>query len=142
MKNTYWFINSICFGTALLFIYAATSKLIEFQNFKLQIGQSPVIAAWAGVIVILIPTIEILLGILIMVARFRKFALWASFTVMAMFTVYIYLILNYSSYIPCSCGGILEKMTWTQHLYFNIIVTVAIAVAFLLEKKESNKIGL
>src|SRR5690606_10893575 len=38
---------------------------------------------------------------------------------MVAFTVYIYLILNYSDFVPCSCGGILEKLGWTEHLIFN-----------------------
>src|SRR5690606_23761035 len=50
---------------------------------------------------------------------------------MTAFTVYIYLILNYSPFVPCSCGGILEKMGWTEHLWFNIIITLLAIVITL-----------
>jgi hypothetical protein len=44
-----------------------------------------------------------------------------------MFTTYIYIILNFSVFIPCSCGGVLEELSWTQHLIFNIcFISIAI----------------
>ncbi|MEJ0031509.1 MAG: MauE/DoxX family redox-associated membrane protein [Bacteroidota bacterium] len=39
---------------------------------------------------------------------------------MVMFTAYIVVITRFSEYTPCSCGGVLEKMSWDQHLVFNI----------------------
>jgi len=48
---------------------------------------------------------------------------------MLMFTSYIIVILNYSSFVPCSCGGILEKIGWKEHLIFNIVFTILAATA-------------
>jgi uncharacterized membrane protein YphA (DoxX/SURF4 family) len=46
-------------------------------------------------------------------------ALYASFGLMVIFSAYIITILNFSEYVPCSCGGILENMSWRQHFWFN-----------------------
>jgi len=58
---------------------------------------------------------------------------------MVLFTVYIYLILNFSDFIPCSCGGILEKMDWHTHLIFNLICVIA-AVTAIFMNAGSRKI--
>ncbi len=51
---------------------------------------------------------------------------------MAMFTGYIIIILNYAERIPCSCGGILNKMGWHDHLIFNIFFTALGVTGVLL----------
>ncbi len=110
----------VCYLYVLLFVYAAVSKLIDFENFKVQLGQSPLLSAFAGYLVWGVPLLELLLALMLSISRYRKIGLLFSMGLMVLFTVYIYLILNYSSFIPCSCGGVLEQMSWTQHLYFNI----------------------
>ncbi|MDI5887400.1 MauE/DoxX family redox-associated membrane protein [Flavobacterium yafengii] len=125
------FILIISFLTALLFMYAASSKLIDFENFRIQLGQSPLLSAFTAWVAILVPVTEILIAIVLFIPKFRFFGLLSAFALMMMFTVYIYIILNFSAYIPCSCGGILEKMTWNQHLVFNLIFVVILAVAII-----------
>lgn len=139
-------INTICWLYATLFIYAATSKLIDFGTFRLQLGQSPLLSSFADWIALMIPTIEIGIALLLLNSKFRVIGLFGSFTLMIIFTVYIYIILNYSAFVPCSCGGILEKMTWNQHLTFNIIFVILAVWAIILipdndyfEFKKSNK---
>ena len=38
----------ICFLFILLFVYAALSKLLVFDEFKIQIGQSPMLTPFVG----------------------------------------------------------------------------------------------
>ncbi|MNQ60164.1 hypothetical protein D3C85_744350 [compost metagenome] len=125
-------VNIICLLYALLFIYAATSKLFDFENFTIQLGQSPLLSAFAGWISITLPVVEIIIAVSLLFSRIRIVGLYASYLIMIMFTAYIYIILNYSAFVPCSCGGILEKMTWDQHLIFNIcfIILAIIAIAY------------
>ena len=116
----------------LLFTYAAVSKLIDFQKFRVQLGQSPLLTAFAGSIAWIIPSLEILISILLITERFKLLGLYASFSLMTMFSTYIILITQFSIYIPCSCGGILEHLTWNQHLLFNIcFLSFALAGLFL-----------
>lgn len=135
------FVLIISFLTALLFIYAASSKLIDFENFRIQLGQSPLLSAFAGWVAILVPVIEILIAMVLFTPKFRFFGLLSAFALLIMFTIYIYIILNFSAYIPCSCGGILEKMTWNQHLIFNLIFVAILAVAVIYEPiKHTNRL--
>lgn len=116
----------------LLFVYAAVSKLLDFENFKVQLGQSPLLSAFASWVSWLVPIVELILALLLLFPRWRMIALFAAFSLMLMFTVYIFIILNYSSFVPCSCGGILEKLGWKEHLIFNIVFIILAAVGILI----------
>lgn len=115
-----------------LFCYAATNKLLEFDTFRVQLGQSPLLGTYAYWVVFAIPSIEILISILLALPKLRYIGFLFSFGLMVMFTAYITIILNYSAFVPCSCGGILSEMNWTQHLVFNIVFVLLALAAVLL----------
>ena len=129
-------VEVICFLFILLFVYAAVSKLIDYQKFKAQIGQSPILTPWTNLVVWTIPSIEVIISIMLAVPRLRLIGLYASFSLMAMFTAYIITITKFSEFIPCSCGGVLQGMTWNQHLIFNIGFTLLGFMGILLESKK------
>ncbi len=119
----------------LLFVYAAVSKLLDFENFTVQLGQSPLLSAFAGWVAAGVPAIEIAISIMLAIPRWRLPGLYLGFGLMTMFTAYIYIILNHTSFIPCSCGGILEKMGWTEHLIFNLAF-MGLALAGILAARR------
>ena len=103
----------------LLFVYAAVSKLLDFETFQTQLGQSPLLSAYAKPVAIGVPLFELLISFLLMFKRFRRMALLGFYCMMVMFTAYIVIILNFTDFVPCSCGGVLEALGWTEHLIFN-----------------------
>ncbi|MGQ2983120.1 MauE/DoxX family redox-associated membrane protein [Flavobacterium sp.] len=136
--------NIIIEATSLLyicvFIYAALSKLLDFENFRIQLGQSPMLSSFAGVISWAVPIGELIISVLLALPLTRPFGLLSAYTLMTMFTAYIFIMLNYSAFIPCSCGGVLEKMTWDQHLLFNIaFMALAIAAVVLLPARGEHQ---
>ncbi|WP_370528129.1 MauE/DoxX family redox-associated membrane protein, partial [Flavobacterium sp. UGB4466] len=122
----------ICLLYILLFVYAAISKLLDFENFRVQLGQSPLLSAFAGSIAWIVPAVELLIALLIALKKYRIIGLFCAFSLMVMFTTYIYIILNYSSFVPCSCGGILEKLGWKEHFFFNAVFIMLAAAGILL----------
>lgn len=132
-------VDVICYLFVLLFLYAATSKLMDYDKFQLQISKSPIITDFASVLVWLVPGLEIVISLALLIERTRLIGLYAAFALMLLFTFYIYAILNYSDSIPCSCGGVLQKMTWDQHLIFNIVFVVLGIVGILLQGKINEK---
>ena len=122
----------------LLFVYAAVSKLLDFENFRVQLAQSPLLSAYAGLIAPAVIALELLLALLLCFKATRLIGLYASFFLMIAFTVYIYLILNYSDFVPCSCGGIIEKLGWTEHMVFNIAFATLALVAIVLTEKDKG----
>jgi hypothetical protein len=130
IKTNFIYIVALLF--IVLFTYAAVSKILDFENFQVQLGQSPLLSAFAISISYLVPSVELILVFMLTKPRFRLIGLYGSFVLMTMFTSYIYIILNYSSFIPCSCGGILEKMSWNEHLLFNIAFVILSTLAIIL----------
>jgi uncharacterized membrane protein YphA (DoxX/SURF4 family) len=131
-------IEIICSLFIILFVYAAVTKILEFEKFKVQLSQSPMLTAFSNWIAWLIPSIEILIAISLSLPKTRIWGLYASLALMVMFTAYIVAILNFSYYIPCSCGGILERLGWEEHLAFNIIFVLHAISGIVLWNKVSK----
>lgn len=125
----------------LLFVYAAISKLIEFNDFQTQLGQSPLLGAFAKAVSYGVIIFEIFISLILAFQRTRKFGFYLFYLLMVMFTAYIIIILNFTSFTPCSCGGVLEKMGWTEHLIFNIaFVLIAAFAIYKTENKPKRKV--
>lgn len=135
------FVNLVVYLYILLFVYAAVSKLLDFENFRIQLGQSPAINSFADWLAWVVPLSEICIGILLMFNRTKFWGLYAGYTMMVMFTAYIYIMLNFSSFLPCSCGGILENLGWKEHLVFNVVfVLIAFVGLIMLNKVKFLKL--
>lgn len=111
-----------CLLFTLLFAYAAMSKLFVFNEFKIQIEQSSILAPFADIVAWMVPYLETLTSLLLFMPRFRVWGLYITFSLMVLFTAYT--ILNFSNDTSCFCGGLLEKLGWTEHLIFNITFVI------------------
>lgn len=120
----------------VLFVYAATSKLLDFGTFKIQLGQSPFISTYADWIAWGIPLIEFTIIGLLLFSRTLLLAFYASLLLMSLFTIYIILVLNFSNDIPCSCGGILQTLSWKEHMIFNMIFIAFAILGISLNKRK------
>ncbi|HCV82486.1 MAG: hypothetical protein CMP12_01575 [Zunongwangia sp.] len=117
----------------LLFVYAAVSKLLDYQKFKIQLVQSPLLATYASILVWFIPTLELIIA-MILLSKYKSLGLKLCLGLMIVFTIYIWYTLNYSDYIPCSCGGIISDLNWTEHLIFNLFWIVFAIIAISTNK--------
>src|SRR5690606_5995251 len=127
-------VEVICFLFILLFVYAALNKLLDYQKFTIQIGQSPILTGFGSWLPPLVIGSELVLAVMLIISRYRRIALYGCFSIMVMFTVYIAAILNLGVFIPCSCGGVLEKLGWTEHLVFNCVFVALALVGIVLER--------
>ncbi len=123
----------------ILFIYAGLSKLMDYKNFSIELERSPYLSFMAGFVAWSIPLLEIIIAILLAFRKTRILGFYSAFTLMMLFTGYIYSMLKYSPSLPCSCGGILASMSWQQHLYFNIIFVIISAAGVLLSYSNKTK---
>lgn len=129
-------IEIICFLLILLFVYAAFSKLLEYNSFKIQLGNSPFLKPVAGIIVWIIPATEVIISVMLAVTYTRKAGLYASFILLLIFTLYIVGMLLSGINLPCSCGGIIQHLSWKQHLLFNLFFIVLAFTGIVLERKQ------
>lgn len=139
MRNaTTYYVNFVSALLLFLFVYTTLSKLSDFNFFRATLSTQPLIGdnshwvSWA----IIIP--EIVISILLFIPKYRMVGLICSVSILIVFTIYIAYMLATFPHLPCSCGGVISKMSWTQHLFFNTtLILLGIAAVYL---KKSNKL--
>lgn len=124
----------------ILWIYTGINKLMDYNTFHTQLGRSPFIQSMAGFISYTLPTGELILAGLLIFKRTRKLGLYLSFALMLLFTGYIWIMLHYAYDLPCSCGGVLAKLSWSDHLFFNSGFTILALVGILMIEFPPNQL--
>ncbi len=138
-KGGKYLIQGITFLLILMWFYAATSKLLSFQEFKISMSNQPLPHFLQSILIYTLPATEIAVAVLILFRRTLQLGLILSLFLMLAFTVYISLgLINALKWVPCSCGGILQQMTWPTHLVFNLAYITIILIAIYHSKKERN----
>lgn len=131
-------VTVICYLFILLFVYAAVSKLLDLENFQVQIRQSSLLSVFGNWVSWGVIILEIIIAILLCFQNTRLLGLFMSLFLMIMFTAYIVIILNFSPYVPCSCGGVLEVLGWKEHLVFNVFIIGMALLGIFKQKKQKH----
>lgn len=120
-----------------LFVYAATSKLIDLPQARHQMLNQIFPKAIALLFLWLVPLTELLISLLIMNKKTKISGLFAYILLMSAFIIYILLVSqNIFGRIPCSCGGAINTLSWNQHLMLNITFLLFSISSLLLTKRE------
>ncbi|OJW58279.1 MAG: hypothetical protein BGO55_23560 [Sphingobacteriales bacterium 50-39] len=118
-KNVVSNIISILF--IILFTYTASSKLSNFKSYSHSMYNQPIDKTFIPYLIYGIPFFEIISVFFLLSTTKRIMGFYLSEILMLAFTGYIVLGLNkYFGHIPCTCGGVIQSLSWTQHLYLNI----------------------
>lgn len=114
----------------ILWFYVGITKLIDYRSMILQMEMNPfpIFSNNAKLIGWGVPIVEVLVATILVVPRLRLVGLWSSFVLMVVFTGYVIFLMIKMPTLPCTCGGIISTLTWTQHLVLNIML---VAMAFL-----------
>ncbi|WP_369411481.1 MauE/DoxX family redox-associated membrane protein [Longitalea luteola] len=134
-------IETIVFLYAILFLYSGISKLTEFNVFKQQLSESPILGPISSLVAVALPWIEFLIVIMLIIPKWRLKGFYAALVLMASFTLYIILLLSISDKLPCSCGGVLSELSWTQHIVLNGIYILICVIGIILQRKHIQKIN-
>ena len=134
MKWRATLLDLIAYSYVALFVYAAISKVLEYDKFVKSINLQPFDDRWTPLLVWGLPTIELAAAGLLMFTATRLYGFLLSLVLMVSFTVYIKLVLsNYYGSVPCACGGIIRKMDWQEHFWFNLyFVFIGLVGLFLM----------
>jgi len=123
----------------LLFTYTAFSKIVAFNTFLYDLERDPKIGVIAQPIAILVPLIELIISYLLASTKYRQKGFIASAILMTIFTGYVFYVLNFDKEnAHCTCGGFIREMSWTQHLWFNIALTLIAIAGYLIDLKLYN----
>jgi len=123
----------------LLFLYASLSKFLDFRTFVKEMDNQPLPNSWTPFLVWFIPCSEIALSLALIFERTRLTGLYGSLVLMGLFSSYTLIVLLHGfSYIPCTCGGIIKRLTWRQHLVLNLLF-VGLAIAGIVFQRRKAK---
>jgi hypothetical protein len=122
----------------LLFVYTATSKLIWVNDLKTVLIKYPLIGDFSNTVAWGLPIVELIVSLLLLIPATRLKGLLASFVLMSGFTLYLIYMLSFAENLPCTCGGMLQKLSWPQHLILNILYIILSLVGIRLMKKRIN----
>ena len=104
----------------ILWFYAALTKVVDYNNFVATLSRSPLIDQFANTIGWTLLTVEFGIVLLLFFPKLQALGLYASALLLIVFTGYILYMLSYVPHLPCSCGGIIQQLSWKQHLIFNV----------------------
>ncbi len=120
-----------------LFTYTGISKLIDHDNFLTSLLLSPLIRNQALILVWLVPVIELLIVSLLLSDKYRQTGLVCSLILMIVFTVYVAYMILFIKHLPCTCGGVIKELSWSNHILFNsfCILLITISLFFTIQHK-------
>ncbi|RKR82869.1 hypothetical protein BDD43_3060 [Mucilaginibacter gracilis] len=123
-----------------LFIYTAYAKITDHDRFLNGLLRVHLISGFAVFISIAVPIVEIIIATLLLIPKTSKIGLYCFTATMAAFTIYIISALIWEKNLPCLCGGAIEKLSWTQHIWLNLaFITLAIFALWLVNLNTSFK---
>lgn len=126
----------------LMFTYAAVSKLLAFSSFRIQMLIQPVPRWTVTPLIYLLPSAELLISISLLFKPTRQIGLYSAAILMLLFTIYVGLaMIGFYGKTPCTCGGILNHLTWPQHFAFNLIFLSVSIYGIIIDHQERRFIG-
>ena len=132
----YWCLEIITGLFILLFVYTAISKLMDFQKFTQILKALPAIGFAGNFFALFLPLAELSTASLLLVPKYRHNGLAASLILIIVFTIYLTCMILFTPDRPCNCGGVIQKMTWNQHLIFNFIFICLAITGIRLQKHQ------
>ena len=130
----------IVFLLVLLWVYTASSKLMEFHHFKAQMHNQTLPAWVEDLLIRTVPATEIVAAALLLYPKWRPAGFYLSAALMTLFTGYIGLVLaNYFGRVPCSCGGVLRILNWPAHFIFNLFFLLLTILGIYLLNRERRQ---
>ena len=141
IKNT--FIEIVCYLFILLFLYTGGMKLISHHNFYLALNDSPLMYRYSAIVSWIIPILELAIVACLTIPKLKKIGLYASLILMALFTIYVAYNVFFLTHMkrPCTCGGIIQDMSWSQHLVFNTVFTLLALLATLFYRQKNREMS-
>ena len=87
-----------------------------------------------------IPVLEIIISILLFRAGTRKAGLYGSAILLSLFTLYLGYMLLFETNLPCTCGGVLQSLSWKQHFLFNVLFIGLSIRGIQIEIRQSSSL--
>ena len=132
----------VSFLLIFLWGYASLSKLLNYEQTKIQMLNQVFPLGIERIFAWLIPIVELITSLLILINKTHRIGIIISFILLFSFTMYITGgLLHLYRRLPCSCGGVLGHIPWGWHLLFNIFFLIINSIAMWIDAKERRSGG-
>lgn len=128
----------ICLICIFLFLTSACDKIAEHNKFVRGLSRVAYIGSYAELIGWLVPITEVAVSILLINPKTHKLGLTGFVATMVVFTAYILSMILWAEKLPCHCNLIIERLTWGQHIWFNLAFIVIATFALFLKTNISK----
>lgn len=119
----------------VVYFYSGVDKLIHFNEFVLNFSKSPFAPSdLINELSFCVVGIELGICFLCFFNKFQKLACLLFMIMSYVFSGYVLLMITYSPYLPCSCGGLIDFLTWNEHLALNISLTTISGYATIISE--------
>ncbi|WP_432329960.1 MauE/DoxX family redox-associated membrane protein [Mucilaginibacter sp. P25] len=124
----------------LLFLYTGFSKILDFKNFEVSMLFQHMPNWLTSIMTYSLPASEIIVAVLLISDKSRVAGLYAFFTMMTGFTLYIgAALLHLFPKAPCACGGIIKSLGWGSHFLLNLVFVALGWIALRHYRKQQPK---
>lgn len=130
-------------GVALFFIvlfcYAATNKMFDFENFQDMLRQAPKLMEYGQYLAYTLVTLQLII-VLLLCWKFTRFLGFALAAVLLIFiTIYIGMMLVFAKNLPCTCLGIMEGLSWKQNFWLSFSLLFLAFSGLVLSQNKTPK---
>lgn len=133
-------LSALVMLTVLLFV-TGLGKVFNHSAFVSQLNKQPLPDWSTAILSYLLPMLELGTVTLLCIPRLRFWGLGLAILLMTAYTIYAYLaFIEIYGYVPCACGKVFEKMSWKQHFFFNLGITLLGVPALLMEHKLKRRL--
>ena len=120
-----------------LYFYTAYEKLKNHSIFETSLHFSELLNRFSIFLSWAVPIVEIIIGVLLIVPKGKRWGLRLGTTLMTLFTLYLIYMLAFAEARSCECGGFISALTWEWHLVFNAVFIVLGALAWYFVARHS-----
>ncbi len=125
------FSYSIAILFMLLFIYTAACELLYYAEFVQGLVQLPLVGHFASEMAWVMPAVEWSIAVMLFNHRWRFAGLFASFSLILLFTWYGIIITFFTDGISCCGETVFDDFTWRRYLAFNSSCVLLLSLAVL-----------
>lgn len=123
----------------LLFAYTAISKFVNIDHFRYVLSKAPMIGNYSHFFAWAIPVVELVI-VLLLFRTTSTAGFYSATILLTVFTTYLVYMILTDAELPCSCGGVIQKLSWKQHIFFNaffiLISVTGIYFRHYVQKQE------
>jgi len=121
-----------------LFAVSAYDKFLDHERFMKGLSAVNYIGEYSIVISWMVPVVEVMVCLLLIVPETANYGLSAFGSLMGIFTIYISSMLLWAEKLPCHCNLIIEKLSFGEHLMFNLAFICLAIFGLWLNSKNSK----